>query len=152
LLSSYETERRPVGARNVAEASRNLRRMLSPRPGPTILDDTLDGARAREVLGREFSELMRHEWFTLGVHLGYRYETSPICWPDGSEPPPDEPGTYVPTARPGSRAPHGWLKDGRSTLDLFGRGFTLLGLGVDRSAAAPLIEAAARRRVPLKVV
>ena len=27
---------------------------------------------------------MRHEWFTLGMHLGYRYEGSPICWPDGT--------------------------------------------------------------------
>ena len=88
---------------------------------------------------------MRHEWFTLGMHLGYRYEDSPICWPDGTAPTPDEPGTYVPTARPGSRAPHAWLADGRSTLDLFGRGFTLMGLGADASEAAPLIEAAARR-------
>jgi FAD binding domain len=149
LLDSYDTERRPVGARNVAEASRNLRRMLSPRPGPAILADTAEGARARAALGREFSALMRHEWFTLGMHLGYRYEGSPSCWPDGTAPTPDEPGTYVPTARPGSRAPHAWLGDGRSTLDLFGRGFTLLGLGVDASVAAPLIEAAERRRVPL---
>ena len=35
------------------------------------------------------------------------------------------------TARPGARAPHVWLADGRSTLDLFGRGFTLLRLGDD---------------------
>jgi 2-polyprenyl-6-methoxyphenol hydroxylase-like FAD-dependent oxidoreductase len=152
LLDSYETERRPIGARNVAEASRNLRRMLSPRPGPTILDATPEGARARAALGREFSALMRHEWFTLGMHLGYRYEDSPICWADGTGPTPDEPGTYVPTARPGSRAPHAWLRDGRSTLDLFGRGFTLMGLGADASEAAPLIEAAARRRVPLTFV
>ena len=36
---SYDAERRPVGLRNVAEASRNLRRMLSTRerlPGPEI--------------------------------------------------------------------------------------------------------------------
>ncbi len=152
LLNSYATERRPVGSRNVAEASRNLRRMLSPRPGQIILDNTAAGARARAALEREFSALMRHEWFTLGMHLGYRYEDSPICRPDGTAPTADEPGTYVPTARPGSRAPHAWLRDGRSTLDLFGRGFTLMGLGADASEAAPLIEAAARRRVPLTFV
>jgi hypothetical protein len=149
LLDSFEAERQPVGARNVAEASRNLGRMLSPRPGPLILADTEDGARAREELGREFCALMRHEWFTLGMHLGYRYESSPICCHDGTAAPPDEPGTYVPTARPGSRAPHAWLADGRSTLDLFGRGFTLLGLEGDASVAAPLVAAAERRRVPL---
>jgi 2-polyprenyl-6-methoxyphenol hydroxylase-like FAD-dependent oxidoreductase len=152
LLDSYESERRPVGARNVAEASRNLARMLSPRPDATLLDATPDGARARERLGREFSELMRHEWFTLGMHLGYRYEESPICWPDGTDAPPDEPGTYVPTARPGHRAPHAWLADGRATLDLFGRAFTLIGLGAGASEAAPILSAAGARKVPMQFV
>jgi hypothetical protein len=86
------------------------------------------------------------------VHLGYRYEASPICWADGSPAPPDEPGTYVPTARPGHRAPHATLSDGRSTLDLFGRGFTLLGFGVAPQDAAPLLEAARERNVPLTYV
>ena len=40
---------------------------------------------------------------------------------------------------PGGRAPHAWLADGRSTLDLFGRGFTLL-----RFADAPDAGALAR--------
>jgi hypothetical protein len=157
LLDSYETERRPVGARNVAEASRNLKRMLSPGRNPTLLDAGEEGARTRERVGAEFSEAMRHEWYTLGMHLGYRYEGSPICWPDGTDAPPDDPKTYVPTARPGSRAPHAWLEhfpekwepvfrkkmrpnvkppDGRSTLDLFGQGFVLLDLGAEASDAA----------------
>jgi 2-polyprenyl-6-methoxyphenol hydroxylase-like FAD-dependent oxidoreductase len=150
LLDSYEGERRPVGVRNVTEASRNLARMLSPRPEATLLDATPEGARARERLGREFSELMRHEWFTLGMHLGYRYDNSPICWPDGTSAPPDDPRTYVPTARPGHRAPHAWLADGRSTLDLFGRALVLLGLGADASAAAPILRAAGTRKVPMQ--
>jgi len=152
LLDSFASERRPVGARNVAEASRNLARMLSPKPDATLLDDTPDGARARERLGREFSEIMRHEWFTLGMHLGYRYENSPICWADGTSAPPDDPRTCVPTARPGHRAPHVWLADGRSTLDLFGRAFTLLGLDADPSDAAPLLSAAGERKVPMQFV
>jgi 2-polyprenyl-6-methoxyphenol hydroxylase-like FAD-dependent oxidoreductase len=149
LLDSFDAERRPVGHRNVAEASRNLKRMLSPGPQPSLLDDTPAGAAAREKLGREFTALMKHEWFTLGVHLGYRYEHSPICVPDGTPAPPDEPGRYIPTARPSHRAPHAWLKDGRSTLDLFGRGFVLLGFGVDASEAATLIAAAEQRGLPL---
>ncbi len=92
---------------------------------------------------------MRREWFTLGIHLGYRYEGSPICWPDGTPPPPDDAKTYVPTARPGHRAPHAWLADGRSTLDLFGRGFALLGFGTDAAEAAPLLAAARQRGVPM---
>jgi len=149
LLDSYSCERQPVGVRNVAEASGNLRRMLSVPPHPNLLDATPQGAATREKVGREFSETMRREWFTLGAHLGYRYEGSPILWPDGTPAPVDEPRNYVPTARPGHRAPHAWLADGRSTLDLFGRGFALLGFGAGESDAAPLLAAARQRRVPM---
>jgi 2-polyprenyl-6-methoxyphenol hydroxylase-like FAD-dependent oxidoreductase len=152
LLLSYDAERRPVGARNVAEASRNLRRMLSPGPQPRLLEAGPDGAQARQRLGTEFAALMRHEWFTLGMHLGYRYEGSPICWPDGTVAPPDDPKIYVQTARPGHRAPHGWLPDGRSTLDLFGDGFVLLDFAAAAAGAAPLLQAAAARRVPMRHV
>ena len=79
LLDSYGIERQPIGTRNVTEASGNLRRMLSVPPHPNLLDDTPQGAATREKVGREFSETMRREWFTLGAHLGYRYENSPIC-------------------------------------------------------------------------
>ena len=149
LLDSYSIERQPIGTRNVTEASGNLRRMLSVPPHPDLLDATPQGAATREKVGREFSETMRREWFTLGAHLGYRYENSPICWPDGTAAPPDDPRAYVPTARPGHRAPHAFLADGRSTLDLFGRGFALIGFGADAAEAAPLLEAAQKRHLPL---
>jgi 2-polyprenyl-6-methoxyphenol hydroxylase-like FAD-dependent oxidoreductase len=149
LLDSYSIERQPIGTRNVTEASGNLRRMLSVPPHPDLLDDTPQGAATREKVGCEFSETMRREWFTLGAHLGYRYENSPICWPDGTAAPPDDPRAYVPTARPGHRAPHAFLADGRSTLDLFGRGFALIGFGADTAEAAPLLEAAKKRGLPL---
>jgi 2-polyprenyl-6-methoxyphenol hydroxylase-like FAD-dependent oxidoreductase len=149
LLDSYSSERQPIGTRNVTEASGNLRRMLSVPPHPDLLDDTPQGAATREKVGREFSETMRREWFTLGAHLGYRYENSPICWPDGTAAPPDDPRAYVPTARPGHRAPHAVLADGRSTLDLFGRGFALIGFGAVAAEATPLLEAAKKRNLPL---
>ena len=92
------------------------------QPGPA-------GDAARTDYGRWFTETMRHEWFTLGFHLGYRYDTSPIVCADGTPAPPLPTASYVQTARPGARAPHAWLPDGRSILDLFGRGFVLLRLG-----------------------
>jgi hypothetical protein len=58
----------------------------------------------------------------------------------------------VPTARPGHRAPHAFLADGRSTLDLFGRGFTLLGFNASAGEAEPFIAAAKQREVPLTFV
>ena len=152
LLESYEFERLPIGLRNVREASRNLGRMRSPGTNAALLDDTAEGEATRERVGREFAEQMRHEWYTLGMHLGYRYDASPICWPDGSEATPDDPMHYLPTARPGHRAPHVWLADGRSTLDLFGRGFTLLRLGANPPAASAFESAAERLGVPVSVV
>ena len=121
LLRSYEAERRPVGLRNVAEASRNLRRMLSTRerlPGPEIFAPGAANDAARKEYGDWFAAIMRHEWFANGVMLGYRYDSSPIVWPDGTPAPPDVSHPYIQTARPGARAPHVWLADGRSTLDL----------------------------------
>jgi hypothetical protein len=44
-----------------------------------------------------------------------------------------------------------WLGDGRSTLDLFGRGFVLLNLGGERDPR-PLADAFTARGVPLEVV
>jgi hypothetical protein len=60
--------------------------------------------------------------------------------------------TYTQIARPGARAPHVWLADGRSTLDLFGRGFGLLRIGADAPASESLTRAAADAGVPLEVV
>jgi hypothetical protein len=61
------------------------------------------------------------------------------------------PDTYEQIARPGARAPHVYLEDGRSTLDLFGRGFTLLRLGDDAPDSSPLEAAAQRVKMPLAV-
>lgn len=149
LLRSYEKERRPVAARNVREASDNLRRMLSPGKNPALLDDTPEGAAARARLGAEFSEKMRREWYTLHIHLGYVYADSPIVIPDGDIPAWQDFRKYEPGTVPGSRAPHVWLSDGRSTLDLFGRGFVLMAFeGVD---ASPFRAAAARLGIPLDI-
>ena len=95
---------------------------------------------------------MSHEWFMNGYHLGYRYDDSPIVWPDGTPAPPLEGKTYTQIARPGARAPHVWLPDGRSTLDLYGRGFVLLRLGADAPAGEGLVQAAADAGMPLEVV
>jgi 2-polyprenyl-6-methoxyphenol hydroxylase-like FAD-dependent oxidoreductase len=155
LLRSYEAERRPVGLRNVAEASRNLGRMLETRkrlPPPEVFEPGPQGDRARKTYGDWFSSIMRHEWFANGVMLGYRYDNSPIVVPDGTPVPPDEVATYTQTARPGARAPHVWLADGRSTLDLYGRGFVLLRLDPDAPAGSRIERAAARRNVPFRAI
>lgn len=152
LLDTYTTERKPVATRNVKEASGNLGRMLSPGDNPTLLDDTPEAAALREKVGKDFSEAMMREWRTLGIHLGYYYEGSPIIVPDGSPAPDLDPTVYVQTSRPGSRAPHVWMKDGRSTLDLFGKTFVLLRLGQDAPDGGQIETAATQRHVPLETI
>jgi hypothetical protein len=151
LLEAYTRERRPVAERNARESSDNLARMLSPGFMPLILDDSPEGAAFRERFGQEFSETMRHEWYTLGIHLGYRYDDSPVCVYDGTPAPAMEVARYEQTSRPGARAPHVWLCDGSSTLDLFGHGFVLLRFDTTLDVT-PLEEAARNRGVPLWVV
>jgi 2-polyprenyl-6-methoxyphenol hydroxylase-like FAD-dependent oxidoreductase len=153
LAESYTLERRPIAERNVSEASANLRRMLSPGANPALCDDTPEGAATRTRVGADFAAAMNHEWYTLGIHLGYRYDESPIVVPDGTPAPPIEHATYTPRARPGSRAPHLFLRDGRSTLDLFGRRYTLLVLGAPDGSVAEELSAAARsREMPIDLV
>ena len=153
LLDSYESERRPVAIRNVREASGNLKRMLQPRaakPPPEAFVPGTAGDKARAEFGRAYTEMMKREWFSIGIHLGYRYEGSALIVPDGTPEPPDEVMDYTPTARPGHRAPHAWLKEGRSTLDLFGRGFVLLRLGADPPNATALIATAQAANLPVQ--
>ena len=68
---------------------------------------------------------------------GYRYASEAVV--DDGSPDRDGPTDYLPTADPGRRAPHLWLGDGRSVLDLFGRDLTLLTApdGAAWRAAAP---------------
>ena len=155
LLESYAIEQHPVAVRNVGEAGDNLKRMLSPRilkPDPAVFAAGPAGDAARREYGARYTEMMKREWYSIGIHLGYVYEGSPIVMPDGTPRPPDEVQRYVQTARPGSRAPHAWLADGRSTLDLFGRGFVLLRLGRNPPPAAKIERAAKERGVPLTTI
>ena len=151
LLESYTAERRPVAVRNCREASDNLARMRSPQPTAALADDSDEGARAREEVGRAFTHAMSNEWQTLGIHLGYRYDESPVCRYDGTPAPPLEVARYEQSSRAGGRAPHVWLADGRSTLDLFGDGFVLLRLD-EAADAEPLAAALRRNGVPLQTI
>jgi len=152
LLDTYESERRPVALRNTA-AARALAAAIGTLALPPELEaDDSAGAAARAALRERLESIARREYQTSGVQLGARYDRSPIVWPDGSPAPPDDPNHYVPTARPGSRAPHFWMPSGQSLFDRLGRDFTLLRLGPEPLDVAPLIAAAADRGLPLTVL
>jgi 2-polyprenyl-6-methoxyphenol hydroxylase-like FAD-dependent oxidoreductase len=151
LLAAYNAERRPVAIRNGSSSTKNYGAWVQAVGRDIVLDDTPEGEAQRRAVGEQMNAMLANEWHSFGVAMGYRYDTSPIVIPDGTPPTPDEPGDYVQTARPGHRAPHAWLADGRSTIDLFADGFTLLRLGF-AGDLTPLIAAAADRGMPLRVI
>ncbi len=151
LLNAYESERRPVGKRNVGHADTAHAFDREQNARPEISDDTPAGARVRRELGEGLMRSQTEKVITDGLALGYRYDPSPICWPDGNSPPPDTISEYHPTAAPGSRAPHAWVAEGRSTIDLFGRGFVLLRFGADAPDPSAIERAFADRSVPLTI-
>src|SRR5262245_9519081 len=112
LLDTYHPERQPLG-RIITETS--LANSLSM------------GRTARQ----ETAKLPRPEFLNeQGLIFGASYDSAAVI-PDGTSlPHVDDPVTrYVPTARPGHRAPHVWLSRGGeriSTIDLFGPRFVLL--------------------------
>jgi 2-polyprenyl-6-methoxyphenol hydroxylase-like FAD-dependent oxidoreductase len=123
LLETYETERRPVARFNADRSLENSQMVARIQAAAT--SGTEDGASP----GRTVAESRRYGNF-LGMELGFYYDSAAVV-PDGTEPPAAEDAVidYVPTGRPGHRAPHVWLeRDGGrlSTLDLFGPGFTVL--------------------------
>jgi 2-polyprenyl-6-methoxyphenol hydroxylase-like FAD-dependent oxidoreductase len=153
LLHSYDIERRPVAIRNAAVSTHNFKSWQPRENCAGILDEGSEGDALRARVGEGLRETTRLDWESWGLQVGYRYEGSPIILPDGTHPTPDDFGTYVPTSRPGSRAPHAWLADGQSTLDLFGKGFTLLCFeGAAPRDVAALQAAADQKGMPLSIV
>jgi hypothetical protein len=153
LLPSYDAERRPIGNRNVGMAAEFYLAHGEFGDGLAAIEaDTAAGAEVRERVGEALVRGVGRMFRTIGLQLGYRYEASPICLPDGTPPSPDDPEDFVPSARPGSRAPHAWLADGRSILDLYGRGLVLLRLGAHAPEVSALEAAAAARRMPLTTI
>jgi 2-polyprenyl-6-methoxyphenol hydroxylase-like FAD-dependent oxidoreductase len=143
LLDSYEAERKPVAIRNSIISATNSDRidMVMAETPDFIGEDSERGAAARTRLKGRIAWMSR-QFNSAGVHLGYRYADSPAVVPDGTYEPPDDPNQLVPSTWPGSRLPHAWLPDGRSTLDLVGPHFSIVGAGV--APEAPVLSAALR--------
>ena len=111
LLDSYHAERQPFGR--------------------VVTENALANALSMGRNARQSKVLPRREFLNeQGLIFGACYQSIAVV-PDGTPPVVvDDPVTdYVPSARPGSRAPHVWLTRGSgqiSTIDLFGPHFVLL--------------------------
>jgi 2-polyprenyl-6-methoxyphenol hydroxylase-like FAD-dependent oxidoreductase len=157
LLDAYGSERRPIAVRITRFSTGNLEIMKGARSSAAIFDDSDEGRAVRSKVSHALVEGLKREWFSMNMHLGYRYVDSPINvytevesreqieqeFEDGMH--------YRPGTRPGCRAPHAWLADGRSTLDLFGRGFVLLLLDGAGDNADLLADAARQAGMPLTI-
>ena len=102
LLDTYDAERRPVGAFTAEQAYTRYVVRLAPELKSDDMTPYVDDPP---------------------VTLGQRYGSSAIVDEDGDDARFEHPREG--TGRPGFRAPHRDL-GGRSTLDLFGRGFVLV--------------------------
>lgn len=146
LLSTYEIERKPVALRNAASSTNNFKVLTSPRDCADILEASEAGEITRTRISAEFTAAMKASyWEPSGIQMGYSYANSPVCVSDGTPEPGDQ-QRYEQSSRPGARAPHAWLRDGRSTLDLFGRGFVLLRFQGSDSRDVEVLQSAARTR------
>ena len=156
LLDSYGLERRPVAARTIREAASNGKALAYHFADPALRSDGDDGVRARQS-AHEALAVKQSEFDSLGLVLGYAYGDSPLVVPDGSPVPAEDPIRYVPSASPGALLPHAWLDRSTSVYSLLGSGFTLLadagalGAVPESQAFAPVLEAGARRGIPVTV-
>jgi 2-polyprenyl-6-methoxyphenol hydroxylase-like FAD-dependent oxidoreductase len=117
LLGTYHDERHPVG-RFAARQSLT---------GPTVA--LLPLSDDRPLLPAD------EECPMFNLLIGYRYRSAAVVT---DEPPVDPDAVQLVEelrAQPGTRVPHVWLREGVSTLDLLGPGFTIL-TGDDRWGAA----------------
>ncbi|PCG97466.1 Monooxygenase, FAD-binding [Penicillium occitanis (nom. inval.)] len=134
LLQAYGDERRPMMIRAL---QRSYRHVLEHVVLNDIYKENWESLKGISSGGGDNTQaftLIKNyithsgpETLDRGIELDLRYDHSPIIYPDGTVPIPWDAKQYQPTTRPGSRAPHVFLKDGITSIyDLFGREWTLV--------------------------
>lgn len=161
LLDTYEAERKPKAQLAVKAATYNAMNFQAIVASALVGEPAAirDGklSAAGEAFLREGVE--RHGASSI-LHVGFQFGTtyhSKLVMRDGASPPRNNILDYTESTVSGVRAPHVWLRDGAgrvvSTVDLWGRGFTLLAA---RTHVAPWRLAAAKIEVetgiPIEVV
>lgn len=151
LLDTYELERHPIAETNCHQSATNAFKMvflaaaLDLHPGATSADlaAVLADPARREQIDAAVAEQATH-FDMLGLQLGYVYADGALLREGPPPVPITDPGRFEPDGAVGGRLPHGWLVDGRSTLDLVASdGLTLLSCGeheqwADSVATAPM--------------
>ncbi|KAL2807903.1 FAD binding domain-containing protein [Aspergillus granulosus] len=161
LLKAYGDERRPMMIRAL---QRSHRHVLEHVVLGGLYNQVWDGligssseADQKHALSLVKSYIMTSGPETLdrGIELDLRYDHSHFIYPDDTAPVPWEVKRYTPSTRPGSRAPHVFLKDGRTSIyDFFGAEWTLVHFlgGSENNDTSILTDTAKRMLFPLKYV
>lgn len=159
LLDSYEAERKPVALRNIERSGIHFKVHQEYWTWVRELGNNVvvsSDERGQELRQKIRQHLLVHDGENKdhGIELGYRYEGSPVVFPDtDSSPPAWSDRNYVPTTWPGARAPHVFLSDGDTSIfDLLGPAYTLVDFSAEGIWAGRFREAAEELGLPLKVL
>jgi 2-polyprenyl-6-methoxyphenol hydroxylase-like FAD-dependent oxidoreductase len=132
LLESYEAERLPVAEFNGEKMMENTRQLektgfLSQDKSLLSVIETDAGEHVRRAIA-EGIPAQRDQLASHGQQFGYQYVSGAVV-PDGTEMVVSSVSEYRPTARPGARAPHSWVRfrgERISTIDVYDGGFVLV--------------------------
>jgi hypothetical protein len=153
ILDAHERERQPI-TEQVSYFAMNHAIALSEQRGDVPVDideDTPEAEKKRAELGRLAYDLNVQQYCCGGLNFGYFYDRSPIIAYDGEAAPAYGMANFTPSTVPGCRTPHIWFDNGRSLYDELGPWYSLLRF--DRSVdVAPLVEAAAQRKMPMSLL
>ncbi|KAF5701106.1 phenol 2-monooxygenase [Fusarium mundagurra] len=160
LLRSYEMERKPVVIRNIERSGVHFKVHQDyvgwvAQAGPEmILSESTQARELKEKIDRHVQE-HSGENQDHGIEMGYRCNNSPIILrsEDAAKEPQWSHRSYVPSTWPGTRAPHVFLSDGKTSIfDHFGQGFTLVDFTHKGQWAARFAETAKHLDIQLKPV
>jgi putative polyketide hydroxylase len=132
LLDTYDTERHAVAVTNTNQTIHNAE--LSADVGwfydPAIAQG-IEGPNSADIQGKIAAAIPSQEaqYWSSGQQFGVIYESDAVI-PDGTVAPKSSVMDYVPSASPGARAPHVWLRGSNdervSTIDLLHSRFVVL--------------------------
>ncbi|MEM9036897.1 MAG: FAD-dependent monooxygenase [Actinomycetota bacterium] len=158
ILDTYETERRPVASMNCDQSLTNALKMallaealgLTGAATTAQMEEALADPERRPAIDDAVREQTTH-FDMIGLQLGYGYSEGAVV--DADVEPIEDPSSFDPDAATGTRLPHGWTEDSRSTLDLVELGaLTLLSVSDhDAWAAAIAVADAPIRQVRLGI-
>jgi hypothetical protein len=153
ILDAYNAERQPITDQASRLISDIAQKVMMQRDEISVDIERQDsvGEATRARVGKEAYDLDVHQQCCGGLNFGYYYEGSPIIAYDDERPPAYTMGTFTSSTVSGCRVPHLWLEGRRSLYDAFGPAYTLLRLD-PTTRVTGIVEAAAKRNVPLTVV